>query len=53
MDTCKNCANHIFDEQWGEYKCAVYAHRIYDIDKYIGCESHKKKQEEKPIEHMA
>lgn len=45
MNSCKNCANGIFDEQWGEYKCKVYKHRIYDVDKYLDCPSHKAKNE--------
>lgn len=48
MSTCKNCANRVFDEQWGEYKCTVYEHRIYDVDKYLDCKNHKPdKKEEK------
>lgn len=53
MDTCKNCVNRVFDERWGEYKCTVFEHRIYDIDRYIGCEHHKKKQEDKQVEQLA
>lgn len=26
---CINCANSIFDEIWGEYKCKVHNMRIY------------------------
>lgn len=43
MKDCKTCENRIFDEQWGEHKCTVYKHRIYDVDKYIDCPSHKSK----------
>lgn len=53
MDTCKNCASYIFDEKWGEYKCKVYQHRIYDIDRYIDCRDHTKKQEDIHIGNMA
>lgn len=51
MNSCKNCANAIFDEMWGERKCKVYEHRIYDVDKYIDCQSHKPKnnKEEKKV----
>ena len=45
MDSCKNCTHAIFDEIWGEYKCKVYKHRIRDVDRYLGCESHEKKKE--------
>lgn len=53
MVNCKSCANHIFDEKWGEYKCKVHKHRIRDVDKYLGCRSHKTKQEDKNIGNMA
>ena len=47
MNDCKNCANAVFDEVWGEYKCSVRNHRIYDVDKYIDCENHKPKEKKK------
>ena len=55
MDSCKNCANAIFDEVWGEYKCKVRNIRIYDVDEQITCPDHKKSKstEEKHIENMA
>lgn len=51
MNDCRNCDNAIFDEVFGERKCKVYEHRIYDIDKYVDCEHHKEKQEEKKNEN--
>lgn len=27
---CKNCAHHIFNEQWGEHRCKKFASTIYD-----------------------
>ena len=49
MNDCKNCANAIFDEVWGEYKCKKFEHRIRDVDKYVDCHGHtpKNKKEEK------
>ena len=44
MNSCKNCANAIFDDVWGEYKCRVYEHRIRDVDRYLDCESHDRKK---------
>ena len=46
MDNCTNCANSIFNEKWGEYKCKV---REITIPKpyTTSCGNHKKKQEEK------
>ena len=44
MKDCRSCANRIFNEDWGEYKCKVHQHAIYDMDKYIDCEHHKEKQ---------
>lgn len=43
MDTCKNCIYRVYDEQIGAYKCEIYQHRLRDIYKYIGCESHERK----------
>lgn len=55
MDSCKNCANAIFDEVWGEYKCKVHKHRIHDVDKYLDCPHHEKSKstEGKHIGDMA
>jgi hypothetical protein len=55
MDSCKNCANAIFDEAWGEYKCKVRNIRIYDVDKQTDCPSHEKSKstEGKHIGDMA
>ena len=44
---CTNCANAIFDEVWGEYKCTVLKHRIYDLNMYTSCTAHKPVKEEK------
>lgn len=45
MKNCQDCAHSIFDEQWGEYKCKIVQHRIYNADKYVVCKDyiHKKK----------
>lgn len=43
MNNCKNCANRVYDERWGQYKCKVYQHRIKDADRYMGCECHEPK----------
>ena len=45
MNNCTNCANAIFDEVWGEYKCAISQHRIYDVDAHANCENHEPKKE--------
>ena len=47
MNDCKNCANAVFDEVFGEYKCKIYQRRIRNVDKYIDCKSHKPKEKEK------
>lgn len=50
MNDCRNCGHRIFDEVWGEYKCKLHEHRIYDLDKYIDCPGHTnaiKKEEDK------
>lgn len=47
MNSCKNCANAIFDEVWGEYKCKVYERYIRNCKKHVDCENHEPKKEEK------
>lgn len=46
MNTCKKCANRIFDEKWGEYKCTVHKRRIRKLDEYLACNHFKNQQEE-------
>lgn len=50
MSNCKTCANAIFNEQWGEYKCKVFQKTIYDPSRILGCEAYKKKPEKKESE---
>ena len=38
---CKTCANSVFDDIWGEYKCKITQHTIYDPDKVVDCEFYK------------
>ena len=47
MDNCKNCIYRVYDEQWGEYKCKIYNHRVRDAYKYVDCESHERKEGKK------
>ena len=42
MANCRNCTYAIFDEVWGEYKCAAYEHTIYDLDSYSVCKLYEK-----------
>lgn len=39
---CTTCANAIFDALWGEYKCKLYQHRIYNSEAIISCVDYKK-----------
>lgn len=39
---CLKCEHRIFDEVWGDYKCAVRQHRIYIPTMYSDCEYFKK-----------
>lgn len=41
MSNCRECSNAIFDAVWGEIKCSVWQHRIYDPDK-VACSTYKK-----------
>lgn len=34
----------IFDELWGEYKCKILEHRIYDPNDLEECDSWKRRQ---------
>jgi hypothetical protein len=42
MKDCTNCANALFDEVWGEYKCKEVCHVIYDTDGQVDCIYYKK-----------
>lgn len=46
MANCQNCTYAIFDEVWGEYKCAAYEHTIYDLDSYSDCKLYEKGEPE-------
>lgn len=40
--SCKTCENAIFNERWGEYKCKISQHRIYEPDDQKNCIDYKK-----------
>lgn len=42
MANCGNCTYAVFDDVWGEYKCAALEHVIYDIDAYTNCKLYEK-----------
>lgn len=46
MANCQNCTYAIFDEVWGEYKCAAYEHTIYELDSYSDCKLYEKGEPE-------
>ena len=39
---CSKCKHAIFDEVFGEYKCGIRHIRIYNPEKYAGCEHYEK-----------
>lgn len=39
---CKTCSHSVFDSIWGEYKCTVYCHKIYEPEKTVTCEKYEK-----------
>ena len=47
MNNCETCNNAIFDHVWGEYKCKVTQHRIYEPMENIDCSDYKKKETKK------
>ena len=52
MKCCAECEHAILDEQWGEYKCKVVQHKIYEPNRKVACKDYKhgkpeiKKEEE-------
>lgn len=44
---CDSCAHAIFDEQWGEWKCAKRCRRIYNISDASYCKDYIEKKKEK------
>ena len=43
---CKDCKHTIFDPRWGEYKCDIFKHVIYDQGKYANCQYYEKRVDE-------
>lgn len=44
MRCCKDCAHSIFDEQWGEFKCKIAQHVVYDADRIVACKDYINKK---------
>lgn len=44
---CADCANAIFDEQWGEFKCRARQIRISESATYADCKHYIKKNTKK------
>ena len=44
MNDCTNCNHKCYDPTFGETRCRVYNHKIRDLDKYIDCVQHSKKE---------
>jgi hypothetical protein len=42
---CKTCANSVFDEIWGEYKCKKKC-RVVDPRQEVDCTDYKKSTKE-------
>lgn len=42
MADCLTCENAIFDELWGEFKCKVREHRVYQPLGTKTCDHYKK-----------
>ena len=41
MENCKTCKHAIFNERWGEYKCAERHHSIYILLDSSECKFYK------------
>ena len=51
MDNCENCTtceHSVFDEQWGEYKCKFFEHRMYILLDSSECPNYTKKKGDNP-----
>lgn len=46
LDRRKECEHAIFDETWGEYKCAYHKVKIYKSQGCKGCEHYQKRKGE-------
>lgn len=42
MKHCKDCEHSIFDEQWGQYKCKLKKHVLYNEELTANCEFYQK-----------
>lgn len=42
MKNCKTCANAIFESRWGELKCKVLQHKIYNPASITECANYEK-----------
>ena len=47
VENCSGCKHAIFDEKWGEYKCAVKKRRCTAAEASIGCARWTKKEKGK------
>lgn len=47
VKNCKDCKHSIFDEQWGEFKCAVKKRKCTPDETKHGCVRWAKKEKEK------
>ena len=45
MCNCANCENSVYVEQWGDYKCMYFEHRIYVLLDSSECPKYEKKKE--------
>lgn len=41
MGNCKTCANALFNQLWGDWKCKISGLYCYDPSKNEGCEDYK------------
>lgn len=45
MASCAECKNALFDKIWGEYKCTITQHTIYQSNN-VDCGTYKKGEPE-------
>lgn len=44
LSNCKDCIHSIYDEVWGECKCKVHGHRIYNQKEYADCGYYRQRE---------
>lgn len=44
---CGTCKYGKFDDIWGEWKCCLFSHKIYQLNANFNCSDYVRRKEEK------